>query len=263
MFAKSKTAVLVLALAAATAASAQTKAPEPDYTLSYNVGVVSDYRFRGITQTNNGGALQGGIDFAHKKGFYAGAWASNVSWVKEFNGANNGSYELDLYAGFKFEAAKDLMLDIGVITYQYPGNDSGEVGTPGFGTVTNANTTEVYLGATYAMFTLKYSQSTGNFLGFIDSSGSNYWDLSANFDLGNGFTLTPHVGRQMVKGALQAGNLDYSDYALTLSKDLGNGLSATVAYYGTDAKRAFYSNSNGNTNFIGRDGLAVGLKYSF
>ena len=115
---------------------------------------------------------------------------------------------------------------------------------------------------TYSVVTLKYSQSMGTFLGFLNSTGSNYWDLSAAFDLGNGFTLTPHVGRQVVLG--QAGNLgDYSDYSLTLSKDFGNGLSGYVAAYGTDANQTFYANTNGNTNFIGKGGAAIGVKYSF
>ncbi len=264
MFSKSKISLAALALLAVSAVSAQTKAPEPDYTLSYNIGVVSDYRFRGITQTNFGGALQGGIDFAHKSGFYAGAWASNVSWVKEFNGANNGSYELDLYAGFKGEIAKDLSFDIGLIGYMYPGNDSGNVGTPGAGLAANANTTEFYGALTYSYFTLKYNQSAGNFLGFINSSGARYWDLSANFDLSSGFTLTPHVGRQTVPnqgiGGTQA---DYSDYSLTLNKDFGKGFMGFLAAYGTSADQTFYVNSNGNTNFIGKSGAAVGVKYSF
>jgi uncharacterized protein (TIGR02001 family) len=257
-----KLAIAAASFAAAVGAMAQAKAPEPDYTLSYNVGFTSDYRFRGITQTNFSPALQGGIDFSHKSGLYLGAWASPVSWVKQFNGANKGDYEIDLYGGYKFELAKDVTLDLGFISYQYPGNDSGEAGTPGAGTVTNANTSEVYLGLTYSMFTLKYSHSTGNFLGFLNSAGSNYIDLSANVDLGSGLTLTPHVGRQTVKGV--AGNLgDYTDYSLTLGKDLGNGLSASLSWYGTDANQAFYVNSNGNTNYIGRSGIALGVKYSF
>ncbi|MEN9538242.1 MAG: hypothetical protein RLZZ126_477 [Pseudomonadota bacterium] len=249
-----------LLVAAASGALAQAKAPEPDYTLGYNIGAVSDYRFRGITQSNYTPALQGGVDFSHKSGFYAGAWASNVSWVKQFNGATAGDYELDLYAGFKGTISGDLGFDVGVIGYIYPGNNSGAAGTPGAGTVTDANTTEVYGALTYKMFTLKYNQSTGNFLGFLNSSGSSYVDLSATFDLGNGFTLTPHVGRQTVKNGV---NLDYTDYALTLTKDLGNGLSVTAALVGTDANQTTYVNSNGNTNYIGRNGGYLGLKFSF
>ena len=271
MFAKSKSSLLILSLVAATVASAQTKAPEPDYTLSYNVGVVSDYRFRGITQTNYGGALQGGIDFAHKSGLYLGAWASNVSWVKQFNGASNGSWELDLYGGYKGEITKDLSYDVGLVTYQYPGNDSGAAGTPGAGGFGNANTTEIYGALTYSYFTLKYSQSLGNFLGNLNSNGSKYWDLSANFDLGSGLTLTPHVGRQTVPnqnlGAIAGTAADYSDYALSLTKDFGGGVSATLSAYGTNADSSaagFYNNAfNGATGFIGKSGAAVGVKYSF
>ena len=69
---KSKTTLFAAALLAGTAAMAQTKAPEPDYTLAYNVGAVTDYRFRGISQTGFNPAVQGGIDFSHKSGFYLG-----------------------------------------------------------------------------------------------------------------------------------------------------------------------------------------------
>src|SRR6476661_4269067 len=128
-----KATVLLASLVLSGAAFAQTKAPEPDYTLSYNVGAVTDYRFRGIAQTSKKPAIQGGVDFAHKSGAYLGAWASNVRWVKDFNGATKGSYELDLYGGYKFEIMKDLTGDVGLITYRYPGNNSGAAGTPGAG----------------------------------------------------------------------------------------------------------------------------------
>ena len=72
---KSKTALAVLALIS-TGAFAQTAPAEAESTLGYNIGVVSNYSFRGITQTNYGGAVQGGVDYAHKSGFYVGAWAS-------------------------------------------------------------------------------------------------------------------------------------------------------------------------------------------
>jgi uncharacterized protein (TIGR02001 family) len=259
---KVKSTLIIATLAASAASMAQTKAPEPDYTFSFNAGLVSDYRFRGISQTNFEAALQGGVDFSHKSGFYAGLWASNVKWIVQFNGATSGDYEVDLYAGYKGEITKDLTYDIGLITYQYPGNNSGERGTPGAGAVTNANTTEFYGALTYSVATLKYSQSTGTFLGFLNSSTSNYLDLTLNFDLGNGLTLTPHIGRQVVKG--QAGNLgDYSDYSLSLAKDFGGGISANIAAYGTNADQVFYSNTNGNTNFLGKSGVAVGVKFSF
>jgi uncharacterized protein (TIGR02001 family) len=261
-----------LAILATSASFAQTKAPEPDYTLSYNVGVVSDYRFRGISQTNFKPALQLGVDFAHKNGFYLGAFGSNVKWVKDFNGATKGGYEVDLYGGFKGSITKDLGFDLGVITYIYPGNNSGAAGTPGAGAYSNANTTEIYGGLSYSMFTFKYSRSSGDFLGNLRSSGSQYFDLSANFDLGNGLTLTPHIGRQTVPnsnntnaitGQILTGNAaNYNDYALTLAKDFGNGAVLSASLIGTDTKKGgFYRDLRNNE--LGKSTLVVGLKYSF
>jgi uncharacterized protein (TIGR02001 family) len=250
-------AALAFSGAAIAQAPAPAAAPAPDYTLSANVGLVSDYRFRGIAQTSKKPALQGGLDFSHSSGFYAGTFLSNVKWVKDFNGATKGGYEWDLYGGFKKEVFDGLTLDIGLITYRYPGNNSGEAGTPGAGLFSKADTNEWYVGAGYQMFTLKYSRSMGDFLGNLNSSGSDYVDLSAAFDLGSGFSLTPHIGHQRVKNISVA---NYTDYALTLSKDFGNGLSASVAYVGSNAKRAFYTDFGGR--YIGNDTVVVGVKYT-
>lgn len=256
-----------LAILASTASFAQTKAPEPDYTLSYNVGGVSDYRFRGISQTSFKPALQLGVDFAHKNGFYLGAFGSNVKWVKDFNNATKGAYEIDLYGGFKGNITKDIGFDLGLITYQYPGNNSGAAGTPGAGAYSNANTNEIYGALSYNVFSFKYSRSMGDFLGNLRSSGSQYFDLSANFDLGNGYTLAPHIGRQTVPNQNFGGSTDgkaanYMDYALTLGKDFGNGLSGSAALIGTDTKRpGFYRDAKNKD--LGKSTLVVGVKYSF
>ena len=261
-----KTVLVLSTLMSATAAMAQAKAPEPDYTLSYNVGVVSDYRFRGIAQTNFKPALQGGIDFVHKSGFYAGTFASNVNWVKDFNGASKGSLEVDLYGGYKGSITPDVGFDVGAITYQYPGNNSGvanlAIGIPA-GKYANANTTEIYGALSYSVVNFRYNRSTGNFLGNQNSSGSQYFDLNANFDLSNGFTLTPHIGRQLIPN--QAGNAaNYSDYSLAIAKDFGKGLVASAAAVGTNTKSGagdFYTDGYGRR--LGKSTVVVGLKYSF
>ena len=256
-----------LAVLASTASFAQIKAPEPDYTLAYNIGVVTDYRFRGLSQTSFKPALQLGVDFAHKSGLYLGAFGSNVNWVKDFNLATKGGYEVDLYGGLKGKITEDLGFDVGLIAYIYPGNNSGAVGTPGVGAYSNANTNEIYGGLTYNVFTFKYSRSLGDFLGNIRSGGSQYFDLSANFDLGNGFTLTPHIGRQTVPNQNFGTSTDgkaanYMDYALTLGKDFGSGLSGTAALIGTDTKRpGFYRDSKNKD--LGKSTLVVGVKYTF
>jgi uncharacterized protein (TIGR02001 family) len=250
--------IVVAALALSGAAFAQDKPPEPDYTLSYNVGAVTDYRFRGIAQTSRKPAIQGGIDFAHKSGIYLGTFVSNVKWIKDFNGATKGSYELDLYGGYKGEIMKDLTYDVGLITYRYPGNNSGAAGTPGAGLYTKADTNEFYGALTYTLYTAKYSRSMGDFLGNPGSSGSDYIELAAGFDLGSGFTLTPHIGHQRVKNTA---NASYTDYSLTVAKDFGNGLSASAAAIGSDSKRAFYTDLNGK--YIGNSTVVLGVKYSF
>ncbi|MFL6696649.1 MAG: TorF family putative porin [Vitreoscilla sp.] len=235
--------------------------PEPEQSISFNVGAVSDYRVRGIAQTSFKPAIQGGIDFADKSGFYLGTWASNVRWVKALNGATKGSVEVDVYGGYR--GALDVLpltYDAGLITYQYPGNNSGTGGVLPAGTFGNADTVEAYISGTWKMFTLKYNRSLSNFMGNLHSHGSQYFDLSAAIDLTNGFLLVPHVGHQSIPG--QAGDLgDYTDWSLTLSKDFGNGLAATLAATGTDAKRIFYTDTNGR--FLGKNAVEVGVKYSF
>lgn len=241
--------IILNSVLASTAAMAQTKAPEPDFTLSYNVGVTSDYRFRGIAQSATNPALQAGVDFAHKSGFYLGAWGSNISWIKDF-GATDGSLEIDLYGGYKGEISKDFTYDLGLITYQYPGNNAA----------TNADTTEIYGALSYGLVTAKYSRSLGNFVANPSSSGSAYFEVAANFDLGSGFTLTPHVGRQSIPNVVNSAG-DYTDYSLTLAKDFGSGLSATLAAVGTNADKPFYTDTKGK--FLGDSALVVGVKYSF
>ena len=94
-----KKTVLAITLAALTlpALAQDKKAPEPEFTISGNFGLFSDYRFRGVSQTDKKPAAQGGFDLAHKSGIYVGTWTSNVSqWT-----ATGASQEIDLYGGFK------------------------------------------------------------------------------------------------------------------------------------------------------------------
>ena len=241
---------LALGLLANTAAHSQSAAPAPDFTLAYNIGGTTDYRFRGISQSSFKPAVQGGIDFSHKSGAYAGVWASNVNWIKDYIGATDGSLEVDFFGGYKGELAKDLGFDLGVIAYVYPSNNAP----------TNANTNEIYAALTYGPVTAKYSRSLGNFVANANSAGSQYLEVAASFDVGNGFSITPHLGRQTIPNQTASAG-DYTDYALTVNKDLGNGLSASLTLLGTDAKDSFYKVAP--VDNLGKSGLLVGLKYSF
>jgi uncharacterized protein (TIGR02001 family) len=243
---KLKATLLLSTLAVSASAFAQSKPPEPDYTLSFNAGAVSDYRYRGISQSRLKPALQGGVDYAHKSGFYLGAWGSSIKWIKDL-GASKGSVELDLYGGYKGELTKGLGYDLGVLRYEYVNNNLNP----------DANTTEVYGALTYGVVTAKYSHSLTNLFGNANSKGSQYLDLSANFDLGGGFTLTPHVGRQLVNNNP---TYHYTDYSVTLAKDLGNGLSASLMVVDTNAQVTPYTWGG---KYVGKSGAVVGLKYSF
>jgi uncharacterized protein (TIGR02001 family) len=252
----------MLTLAAVATLGAMPLASYADDMFSFNVGAVTDYRYRGISQTRLKPALQGGIDATLPEGFYVGTWASTIKWINDWERAagteTGGSVEWDIYGGWKKEVAKDLTLDVGVLRYQYVGNHLANV--PGFA---NANTTELYGALSYGVFTAKYSHSITNLFGTPDSKNSGYIDLSANFDIGNGFTLTPHIGYQSVS---HNGNFSYTDYSLGVSKEFVKGLSVSLAAVGTDTKtiggvKAYASPANGKD--LGKASLVAGVKYSF
>lgn len=250
---KFKALALLSSLVVSGAVSAQTAA-QSDYTLSYNVGVVSDYRYRGISQTARKPALQGGIDFAHSSGFYLGTWGSTIHWIKDSTPATRGSVEIDLYGGYKGTAGP-LGFDVGVLQYWYPRNNLS------LATTENANTTEVYGALSWGPATAKYSHAVTNLFGAANTDGSGYLDLSATFDLGGGFTVVPHVGWQRIENFGT-----YRDYSVTLAKDFGGGLSATAAVVGTNWEDRFgapYTLPGSGTKDLAKAGLVLGVKYSF
>ena len=220
-----------------------------DSPLSFNLGAFTDYRYRGISQTRLKPAIQGGVDYALPAGFYVGAWASNIKWIKDIPGGDAG-VEIDLYGGYKGEIQKDLAYDIGVLTYQYPSNNLNP----------SANTTELYGALTFGPATLKYSHSVTNLFGFTDSKNSGYLDLSATFDV-SGFSVTPHLGYQKVA---KNSNASYTDYSLTVSKDL-SGFVLSAALIGTDTKtiagKPAYPSPSGKD--LGKAGLVLGVKKTF
>ncbi len=239
--------LLVLALSAALPAfAADEPAPAPADPLSFNVGVVSEYRYRGISQSRLKPALQGGIDYAAPNGFYVGTWASTIKWIKDAGG--DSEVEVDVYGGYKTEISPGLTLDVGVLQYLYPSNKLNP----------SANTLEIYGALTYGPVTAKYSHGTTNLFGFADSKNSGYFDVTANFDLGDGMTLSPHVGHQSVKHNSAA---SYTDYSLTLAKDF-SGLVVSGGVIGTDANKTAYA-SPANGKFMGKTMLVVGLKKTF
>jgi uncharacterized protein (TIGR02001 family) len=217
--------------------------------LAFNAGAVTDYRYRGISQTRLKPAMQAGVDYAAGP-FYVGVWASSIKWIKDAGG--DAPAEIDIYGGYKGEIVKDsLTYDVGVLTYQYPGHKLA----------VSPITTELYGALTFGPATVKYSHSVTNLFGFSKSKNSGYLDATASFDVGGGIMLVPHVGYQRVSG-----NSDYSyaDVSLGVSKDFdGLVLSATAVY--ADVKSiggvpAYVSPKGKN---LGKTGVVLGIKYNF
>lgn len=215
--------------------AAPAAAPAPEHTLSANLGLFSSYRFRGIDQTFGKPALQGGVDYAHASGVYLGNWNSNVSSGAGFP---SGNLEMDFYGGYKTSVG-DFGLDVGAIYYYYPGTDAGlgrsfsptnnRTGAVHSGTVDNK---EVYIGASWKFISLKYSHSLGDYFSTPDTKNTGYLDLSANYDLGNGWGINGHVGRLKFKNM---NNADYTDWKVGVSKDIA-GWVVAASYIGSDAK---------------------------
>jgi hypothetical protein len=161
------TAAAAGTLAAASLAPMSTALAQDPWSFSANIGAVSNYIWRGVSQTGDGAAVQGGLDVAHESGFYAGTWASNIDWDEgsseevtispvidpdtdmpvldeyglptytgETSGADPASpnYELDLYAGYDYAVNDDLSLGVSTIYYAYPDGrevDFWEIGASG------------------------------------------------------------------------------------------------------------------------------------
>ncbi|MET4576981.1 TorF family putative porin [Ottowia thiooxydans] len=240
-------------LTAAFGASAQTAAAPaesapaaaPASSLSFNAALTSDYRYRGISQSRLKPAISAGADYSHASGFYVGTWLTSIQWIKDAGG--DASAEWDVYGGYKGTAGP-IGYDVGVLRYMYPDHKLS----------ISPNTTEIYGAVTWQMLTVKYSHSVTNLFGFDNSKNSGYLDVSAAFDLGNGWSVTPHVGRQWIKNN---GAASYTDYSITVGKDFGNGFTASAAIVGTDADKSLYVTPSGR--FTGRTGLVVGVKYTF
>ena len=221
------------------------------YSLTANVTLASQYRYRGLMQTNNRPAIQGGFDLTHASGFYLGNWNSSISWLNDSNRDVSAPVEMDFYGGYKGNLTDSVPVDLGVLQYYYPGDyPSG---------YTSPDTTELYAGIGYGPVMFKYSLALTNLFGFADSKYSQYFDLSGNFDTGVwGLVVNVHAGRQIVRNV---DNGSYTDWKLGVTKDFGQGLSVSLAYLDTNADRAVYTNTRGRD--MGRATALLSLTKTF
>ena len=228
-------------------APAPAAAPTPEHTLTGNVGVFSEYLFRGIAQTAGKPALQGGFDYAHASGLYLGTWASNASWLQDFGAYSRSSLEWDFYGGYKNSFADDWTYDVGLLYYYYPGTAN-----PG---VTKANTFEGYVGIGWKWLSAKLSYNFDNYFGTKpigkDTDGTWYLDLSAAYPVGDsGLSLVAHYGVLDVKndgsGSTKASYEDWKlGVAYTIPDGFMKGAEIGAYYSGNNAEKAFYTDLTG------------------
>lgn len=228
--------------------------------LTGNVGVVSDYMFRGLDQSTQGAAVQGGVDYSFNIGAYTGVWVTNS--------ARGGGNEADVYGGYEMKLGM-FNLDAGVIYYAY--TEDTEAATPAGGRA-NADYAEVYLGGGVGPIVLKvfYTNEFGGDRNALYGIGGNnvsgdpkknellYATASATLMLTDTISFTPQVGFTSGKGAKDAFGNDYTDYSLTATKALKDDLSVSLAVVGTDLR-----NFNGITNNKDAPKFVVGFKKNF
>lgn len=201
-----------------------------------NLGLTSDYRFRGISQSQNAPAVQGGVDYTHSSGFYIGNWNSSVSSQVYTNGAG---VESDLYAGFKKDIYKGLTIDLGTYNYFYPR------ATTSASTGSNYDTYEAFAGLGYGPVAVKYSQTLGNgYFGTANARGTQYYQADVNYPLPfKGFekvSLLAHAGHTNVANS---SNLDYNDFNVGAGYDL-NGWQLAAKWYTNSAMTSTFTNAN-------------------
>lgn len=188
--------------------------------LSGNVALTSDYRYRGISQSDEGPAVQGGFDLGHESGLYAGIWASSVDF-----GDTGGSVEVDYYAGFAGKIVDNVNFDLGYIYYDYPQHDNA----------LELDFSEFYGSLSFMGFTLGVAYAPEYVLDF-GSALYGYIDYAAALPFG--LTLGLHfgytdVGERDEDNAQYLGDGNYTDYSISLSKEV-MGVNLGVAWVDTD-----------------------------
>ena len=204
-------------------ASAQFEQPafEPGWNAS--VGFVSDYIFRGISQSNQRPALQGGVELSTAGGAYAGAWGSSISWLSDADPDVSSQLELDGYIGYRNQLSDTISFDVGALYYGYPGSYPS-----GFN---DADTVELYAGLSAGIFSVKYSYAVTDLFGIVDSDGSSYLETGIDYGFADTWSLGLHAGKQFISGDFGE---DYIDWSVGINKTLPNDFDIGVTFTDVD-----------------------------
>lgn len=223
-----KTTFLGLVLTGLMVASWSTQAVET----SGNVAITTDYRFRGISQTDTSFAIQGGFDFSFEQGFYAGVWASNIDFADDI--------EMDWFLGYATDLSESVSLDLGYIYYDYPGTEET---IRAFNSNAKDDYQEIFAALSYQDLTVGVHYSDDYYL---ETGEFVYIYADYGFELSHGIGLSLHYGLNLLefsstdgrpkdaeRAFLTGGADDYVDYSISLSKDLVE-LSFSLSWVGTD-----------------------------
>lgn len=250
-------AAAAVAVAAGTATTPVVAQDSP-HSLSANIGLFSQYIFRGTSQTTGEPAVQGGIDYANANGIYVGTWASNVSWLQDFGAYTRSSMEWDFYGGWKKDFGNDVSIDLGTIYYYYPGKVNA-----GFW---DADTWELYAGIGWKFLGFKYSYALTDYFGARPSpsqaktDGTQYFDFYANYAFGDsGFAINAHYGILDVKndGSQAAGTeASYNDWKIGVTYVVPSGLVKDFEF------GAYYTDTDVKNNAAGTSFWVDGTGYN-
>lgn len=171
-----------------------------------NIGATSNYLWRGVTQTSDGPAISGGVDWAHESGAYAGTWVSNIDW-----GIGNGA-EVDFYGGFANEIG-DFGYDAGLIYYYYPDSDYND-----------SDFSELYLKGSWKFLSagLAYTLSGDADSDAPWSSGDMYYHIGGSFDLAETWSLGITGGYYDFDTSRAWGDMDYGHIQADVTKSAGD-----------------------------------------
>jgi len=193
--------------------------------VSGSITLTSDYLFRGITQTDEKPALQGGVEWAHDSGFYVGTWGSSISWLSDSDPDISSQLELDGYVGFRGDFGDSgFGYDVGAVHYWYPGSYPA-----GFN---KADTTELYAGVSWNILSARYSYAVTDLFGIPDSDGSSNLDVAVGWEFAPGWTLNGAVGKQWVAGS--AGTATYAFWSAGVGKAFDNGFDIALNFNDND-----------------------------
>ena len=238
-------AALLLAPAVSFAQEEVVIVEEESPNLTFNAQVVSDYVFRGISQTNGAMAVQGGVDYSFAdSGFYVGAWASNTN----FGPQDAPDAEIDFYAGWAYDINETFSTDLSYIWYSYYLADNG-YGSGNYGEIIGSlSMTDI------ATLTVAYANNYGDLNG-----SATYVNLGNSWDLGNGYSINAGFGRTFQSSSLKnnEGLLDYNDWNIGFEKNWGI-ITVGINYYDTNLPSDYFQPYNNEAS----DAVVVSFKIS-